>query len=231
MFIILSGCEYSGTSTIAKSITSELKNILGTEFDVHDHWKFPNIECYPQYSKQYVLNDADRRDISHFTPKLKEMLQRQSLVYHLPEPIDSLDRIYVGYHFDDTVYGPIYFGYGGPEEPQGGPRTRYARYIEKEIIKSYPNAILIQLTASPETILNRSKNKPHGNQIIVPHDIKAILEQFQSEFDKSLIQNKLTIDTTNQSVGQTSLAVINGILNYCSPEDTARIKINKLLSQ
>ena len=104
MFIIFVGCEYSGTSTISKSLKPELKKILGSEFDIHDHWKLPNIECYPQYSKQYVLNKTDKSHISQFTPKLKEMLQRQSLVYHLPEPKVSIDKIYVGYHFDDTVY-------------------------------------------------------------------------------------------------------------------------------
>ena len=231
MLIILVGCEYSGTSTISRSIKSELNESFGSAFDIHDHWKFPSIECYPQYSKQYLLNDTDKSHISQFTPKLKEMLQRQSIVYHLPEPKGAIDKIYVGYHFDDTVYGPIYFGYGGPKEPQGGPRTKYARYIEKEIIKSYPNVILIHLTASSESILERIKNQPHEHQIIAQADIDLITEQFQSEFDKSLLQNKLTIDTTNQSIKQTTSLVMDGILNYCTPEDSARLRINKLIAE
>ena len=231
MFIILVGCEYSGTSTISKSLKPELKKILGSEFDIHDHWKLPNIECYPQYSKQYVLNKTDKSHISQFTPKLKEMLQRQSLVYHLPEPKVSIDKIYVGYHFDDTVYAPIYFDYGGPKEPQGGPRTKYARYIEKEIIKSYPDTILIHLTASKESILERMKNTPHENQIIAQGDIDLITEQFQLEFDKSLLQNKITIDNTGQSIKQTTSVVMEGILSYCTPEDLARLRINKLITE
>ena len=135
------------------------------------------------------------------------------------------------YHFDDTVYGPIYFDYGGPKEPQGGPRTKYARYIEKEIIKSYPNVILIHLTASSESILERIKNEPHENQIIAQTDIDLITEQFQSEFDKSLLQNKLTIDTTDQSIKQTTSVVMDGILNLCTPEDSARFRINRLIKE
>jgi|TARA_B100000959_G_C14861109_1_gene574271 hypothetical protein len=231
MFIILVGCEYSGTSTISKSLKSEFKEILGSEFDIHDHWKFPNIECYPQYSKQYTLNKTDKSHISQFTPKLKEMLQRQSLVYHLPAPKVSIDKIYAGYHFDDTVYAPIYFDYGGPKEPQGGPRTKYARYIEKEIIKSYPDTILIHLTASKESILERMQNGPHENQIIAQDDIDLITEQFQLEFDKSLLQNKFTIDNTGQSIKQTTSDAMDGILNYCTPEDLARIRINKLINE
>ena len=231
MFIILVGCEYSGTSTISRSLKSELKKSFGSEFDIHDHWKIPNIECYPQYSKQYMLNETDKSQISQFTPKLKEMLQRQSLVYHLPEPKVTIDKIYAGYHFDDTVYAPVYFDYGGPKEPQGGPRTKYARYIEKEIIKSYPNTILIHLTASKKSILERMKNEPHENQIIAKDDIDFINEQFQSEFDKSLLQNKLTIDTTGQSIKQTTSVVMDGILNYSSPEDSARLRINKLINE
>tara|TARA_Y100000588_G_C14207098_1_gene905104 strand:+ start:380 stop:1087 length:708 start_codon:yes stop_codon:yes gene_type:complete len=231
MLIILVGCEYSGTSTISKSLKSEMEEVLGSEFEIHDHWKLPNIECYPQYSKQYVLNETDKSHISKFTPKLKEMLQRQSLVYHLPAPKESIDKIYVGYHFDDTVYAPIYFGYGGPKEPQGGPRTKYARYIEKEIMKSYPNTILIHLTASKESILERMKIGPHENQIINPTDIALIIEQFHSEFDKCLLQNKLTIDTTNSSIAQTTSIVLDGILNYCNSEDLARLRINRLITE
>ena len=185
MLILLVGCEYSGTSTISKSLRIELKDSFGSEFEIHDHWKLPNIACYPKYSKQYVLNETDKSHISKLTPKLKEMLQRQSLVYHLPAAKVAIDKIYVGYHLDDTVYGPIYFDYGGPKEPQGGPRTRYARYIEKEIIKSYPDTILIHLTSNRDTILKRMENQPHKDQLICRADIDLILEQYHSEFDKS----------------------------------------------
>ena len=230
MLILLVGCEYSGTSTISKSLRIELKDSFGSEFEIHDHWKLPNIACYPKYSKQYVLNETDKSHISKLTPKLKEMLQRQSLVYHLPAPKVAIDKIYVGYHLDDTVYGPIYFDYGGPKEPQGGPRTRYARYIEKEIIKSYPNTILIHLTSNKDTILERMENQPHENQIIRRDDIDLIIEQFQSEFDKSLLQNKFTINTKNQTIKQTTSAVLEGILKYGTSEDSARLKINKLIT-
>jgi len=231
MLIILVGSEYSGTSTISKILRLELKDNFGSEFEIHDHWKLPNIECYPKYSKQYTLNETDKSHISKLTPKLKEMLQRQSLVYHLPAPKVAIDKIYVGYHLDDTVYGPIYFDYGGPKEPQGGPRTRYARYIEKEIIKSYPDTILIHLTSNRDTILKRMENQPHKDQLICRDDIDLILEQFQSEFDKSLLQNKLTINTTDQSIKQTTSIVLEGILNYGTSEDSARLKINKLITE
>ena len=231
MLIILVGSEYSGTSTISKILRLELKDNFGSEFENHDHWKLPNIECYPKYSKQYTLNETDKSHISKLTPKLKEMLQRQSLVYHLPAPKVAIDKIYVGYHLDDTVYGPIYFDYGGPKEPQGGPRTRYARYIEKEIIKSYPDTILIHLTSNRDTILKRMENQPHKDQLICRDDIDLILEQFQSEFDKSLLQNKLTINTTDQSIKQTTSIVLEGILDYRTSEDSARLKINKLITE
>ena len=179
MLILLVGCEYSGTSTISKSLRIELKDSFGSEFEIHDHWKLPNIECYPRYSKQYVLNKTDKSHISKLTPKLKEMLQRQSLVYHLPAPKVAIDKIYVGYHLDDTVYGPIYFDYGGPKEPQGGPRTRYARYIEKEIIKSYPNTILIHLTSNKDTVLERMM---HISASCTLHEMTlAPLERSQSQ--------------------------------------------------
>ena len=56
------------------------------------------------------------------SPKLKEMLQRQSLVMHFGDAGELTDQILAGFHLDDAVYGPLYFDYGGQDEPQGGPR-------------------------------------------------------------------------------------------------------------
>ena len=71
MRLVIIGCEYSGTTTLATAICKWAEDIMGGKFEFHDHWKFPNIECYPQYSKQYKLNKTDKSHISHFTPKLK----------------------------------------------------------------------------------------------------------------------------------------------------------------
>ena len=75
------------------------------------------------------------------------------------------------------------------------------------------------------------ENQPHKDQLICRDDIDLILEQFQSEFDKSLLQNKLTINTTDQSIKQTTSIVLEGILNYGTSEDSARLKINKLITE
>ena len=228
MKIILAGIEYVGTTTISRMLSDWKLKVMGEPFFmglIHDHSKLPHTSGHPDDATM-----EEQQQILDLSPKLKEMLQRQSLVYHLPAPKVAIDKIYVGYHLDDTVYGPIYFDYGGPKEPQGGPRTRYARYIEKEIIKSYPNTILIHLTSNKDTILERMENQPHENQIIRRDDIDLIIEQFQSEFDKSLLQNKFTINTKDQSIKQTTSAVLEGILKYGTSEDLARLKINKLIT-
>ena len=48
------------------------------------------------------------------SPKLKEMVQRYHLQYHLhPSFYKQDDHIMVGAHFDEGILGPIYFDYGG----------------------------------------------------------------------------------------------------------------------
>ena len=86
--------------------------------------------------------------------------------------------------------------------------------VEKEVIKE------VEKTAGNLVIYSGRKESLVG----------PIIEQFQSEFDKSLLQNKLTINTKDQSIKQTTSAVLEGILKYGTSEDLARLKINKLIT-
>ena len=43
MKLILVGCEYSGTTTLALGITDWLTHLTGAGFRlIHDHWKLPH---------------------------------------------------------------------------------------------------------------------------------------------------------------------------------------------
>ena len=121
MKLIITGCEYSGTTTLAKGVCKWAESVMGGRFEFHDHWKIPNIACYPGVAAPSALTEAEQQEILALSPKFKEMLQRQSIIMHLPTGDQGPDYIMVGFHIEDTVYAPLYFDYGGPNEPQGGP--------------------------------------------------------------------------------------------------------------
>ena len=49
MYLILIGCEYAGTTTLAHAISEWSKENLGTEFKlIHDHYKLPDTKPHAQ---------------------------------------------------------------------------------------------------------------------------------------------------------------------------------------
>ena len=79
MRLILVGCEYVGTTTLAHAIDDWMDAKMGVRFSlIHDHWKIPHTSGHPDDStpeEQAWLLDS--------TPKFKEMHQRHSLYYHV----------------------------------------------------------------------------------------------------------------------------------------------------
>ena len=49
MHLVLIGCEYSGTSTLALAISNWAKEAFGVGgFGFHDHWKIPHLNHPPR---------------------------------------------------------------------------------------------------------------------------------------------------------------------------------------
>ena len=45
MYLILAGCEYAGTTTLAHAINEWMQETMGTEFKlIHDHFKLPDTK-------------------------------------------------------------------------------------------------------------------------------------------------------------------------------------------
>ena len=49
MRLILTGCEYSGTTTMAYAISIWAESVMGGQFGFHDHWKIPHLNHPPDY--------------------------------------------------------------------------------------------------------------------------------------------------------------------------------------
>ena len=230
MRLIVIGCEYSGTTTIANAICGWAKDAMGARIEPHDHFKFPHIACYPQGAPAPPLTDEEQRQVLALSPKLKEMLQRQDLVYHYPVAAQEPDWVMVGYHIEDAVYGPIYFGYGLEDEPHGGPRTRYARTTEMYLKTRAPEPALVLVTASPDVIATRMRENSHTNGVLRAEDIGRVLRRFQEEYDSSLLRTKLTLDTSTTTVYQTIEEFKRKYQPFISDDDRQRILTSRALT-
>jgi len=204
MKLILVGCEYSGTTTLANAINEWAKKALGAGFRIiHDHWKIPHTSGHAPTDEVHFLTEKEQQQVLALNPKLKEMTQRHSLVYHTPsEPTDH-DALMIGYVFDEAVYAPLYFGYGAPGEPEPGDRSAYGRHLEHRLLKAAPETVLVHVKASPEVIAQRMKANPHHNGVLQEQDIEHVLERFEEEVCKSLIRRRITLDTSTATVEET----------------------------
>ena len=77
MRLILVGCEYSGTTTLAEAISEWAKEVMGGGFGFHDHWKIPHVSHPPG------LTAEEQEQFMALSPNLKEMFQRYHIEYHL----------------------------------------------------------------------------------------------------------------------------------------------------
>ena len=133
MRLIIAGCEYSGTTTLSQTFGDwGAANMEGGRWgpnEYHDHWKLPHVSnfsppapdevanvvaCYPDtkygdYTRTGLTHE-EQAQIMALSPKLKEMLQRYHLQYHLhPSFYAQDDHIMVGAHIDEGILGPLYF--------------------------------------------------------------------------------------------------------------------------
>ena len=125
MRLILVGCEYSGTTTLSEAISEWAKEVMGGGFRFHDHWKVPHVSHPPG------LTAEEQEQFLALSPNLKEMFQRYHMEYHLsPSFYGDPHHNSVGFHIDEAVYAPLYYGYGGAGEY--GDRVRTARRTEDQ---------------------------------------------------------------------------------------------------
>lgn len=223
MNLIIAGCEYTGTTPLAQAIANWAHERMGGTQDVHDHFKIPDIACYWKGPAAEPLTDAELSQIMSWSPKLKEMAQRQSLNYHMPNNSSAADYILVGYHIEDAAYAPTFFGYGHEKELQGGWRWKYVRHIESRFIEQAPDTVLVMLTASKDVIAERMQANPHPFSIVKRKDIEPVLEEFQREYDRSIIHTKLLIDTSGLTVKNALEEFKQAIEPHLTIEDRRRM--------
>ena len=221
MKLILAGCEYSGTTTLANGIVEWGERTMGAKMGLHDHFKIPHLSHDP-------LTEEEQAGILALSPNVLEMFQRYHVDYHLiDEFLSSPDHLVVGMHFDEAVYAPLYFGYG--MKGIYGNRERFFQRTEQSILKDAPDMVLVLLKASPEVIAERMKQEPHQNQVIKTDDIEHVLGRFQELYERSAIAGKFALDTSTASVEETLSEFVRKIEPHLTTSDQLRLLAHRVL--
>ena len=221
------GAEYSGTTTIAEGFINWIKSNLGKTVIFHDHWKIPQISGHPPTDPPSInLTTAEQLQVSKATSPVKELLMRYALYYHTPHSYEDNDQfgLYVGYYFDDLIYGPDFFDYGKVNHP--GDRILEKLKIEQTIMKFCPDTVLTLIKCNETETKQRIKKSPHKIQMVGENDIKSLKNRFQKEFDSSLITNKITIDTSNSTIEQSVSELVYKLQPFYSRDDRIKLLSN-----
>ena len=219
MNLVFVGCEYAGKSTLAGEVIKWAEESLGGTSHFHDHFSVPSSELSPEAQESVLA----------VHPQFLEMFQRYSLTYHLGDGFYSHgDHNLMGFVIEEAVYAPLYYGYGGPDSgaPKRSPegqRTEMARSFESEMLAKAPGTVQVLLKADPGVIRRRMKEAPHTHPIVRDQDVEQVLARFEEEFEASLIQRRMVIDTSTATVAQTLAEFVEGYQPFMSPEDRQRL--------
>ena len=218
MRLFLIGCEYSGTTTLAHAINEWTKETMDKEFTlIHDHFKLPDTKPHgPELTEEEIAQfDA-------LSPRLTEVIMRHNLYYHTPaKPSSGEDFLGIGIHIEEGIYGPLYYGYGGPGEL--GDRQTIAKSLEQRILNYAPETVLILVKASPEVIAKRMKENPHKYPVVPEQDIPDVLQKFEEAHQNSSIRNKITLDTSTATIDETVAEFVEKIRPHLTEAELMKL--------
>jgi hypothetical protein len=228
MKLLIIGCEYSGTTTLAVAINDWLREQTGTDFRIiHDHWKIPHTSGHLPFDTSHFLNEEEQAEVLALSPKLKEMTQRHSLYYHMPRGQTDANMVLVGYLFDDGIYGAHYFEYGRPIDPED--RRIVGRHVEHGFLAEAPDTVLLLLRTDADVIRKRMQTAPHPAGVLQEQDIEFIQGRFEEEFKASLFSRKFVLDTSSATLYETMAEFAEAIQPHLSEVDRSRILAHKAL--
>ena len=227
MRLIIVGSEYAGKTTLVKEIVKWRDEVMGPPTPAgivpyHDHFTLPWVGHWDEISEE------DLEKFMALGPELKEMFQRYQFAYHLsPWAYRDTDHILVGFHIEDAVYAPLYYGYG--RKGEYADRESFARHIEPEILEQGPDTVLVLVKATAEVIVERMRNKPHARGVLKEKDIETVLERFQYHYDHSLLRYRFTLDTSDATVEETLRQFVESMEPHLSQDDRMRIQTHSAL--
>ncbi len=224
MRLVIAGCEYSGTTTLTFAIDDWMSQTIGARFPlIHDHWKLPHTSGHPQPD----MTEDERRQVLALSPELKEMTQRHSLYYHIQaNSWEGPDWMSIGLHIDDSVYGPMHYGYGGDGKPHD--RKVVSQQVESSILRFAPDIVLVHVKASANVIARRMSENPHPHSPLEVENIPEVLERYEQAHARSLFRHKIALDTSESSVEESVAEFAKKIEPYLTDTDRSRILTHRV---
>jgi hypothetical protein len=205
-----------------------------------------------------MWDPIDQQKFMEMTPSGRARIIHWGDVYHVgDQPNWGLlygDVIYEGYYIEGEVYGRMYYGFGEREGTGGeiglGDAKEFAEYLAvkpgmkhvpnlhgnsfqqhhyEHMIKVIdPNVILLLMEASPEVIARRMKEAPHEPQRIKEEDIPTLLEMFREAFRQSILVNRMVLDTSDATVGETFEQFKRDVEHFLTEKDMLRMILHSL---
>ena len=218
MKLLITGCEYSGTTTLTKAICEWGESTIGGQWgDGHDHFNVPHLSHPPD------LTPEEQAQILALSPRVMEIFQRYNIEYHLqPSLMHAPHHILMGMHIDEAVYAPQYYGYG--REGEYAARSEFARHVEERIMRYAPDFVHVLVKASPEVIAARMQQEPHVNPVLKEQDVELVLRRFEEEYEASRIRNKVAIDTSTSTVQESLDEFVRKIEPFITDADKAGVQ-------
>ncbi|MCL0099501.1 hypothetical protein M1O55_01365 [Dehalococcoidia bacterium] len=224
MRLIIVGSEYAGKTTLANEIVKWRNSVMGPPtplgiVEYHDHFTLPWVGHWDE------ISDEDLEKFMELGPELKEMFQRYQFSYHLsPMLYRDTDHILIGFHIEEAVYAPRYYGYG--KKGEYGDRESMVRHIEAEIIERAPDTVLILVKSKPEVIKERMRKYPHTRTVLREEDVDETVDLFEEHYNHSLLRYRFVLDTSEATVDQTREEFVEKIAPLLSDSDRLRIQIH-----
>lgn len=225
MKVILAGCEYVGTTTIANKLSDWKQSVMGEGFSlIHDHSKIPHTSGHPDDTTL-----EEQQQVLALSPKLKEMYSRYSIYYHVHH-YRGADDLTVGFHIEESIYAQMYYGYGLPGDQFD--RTPVSAQIETRLKEvSADPIIVVHMTATPEVLgrrMSELKDTPaHTNSPVKESDIETILARFKEGVERSSLGPKIAIDTSTASPDDTLAELVEALQPHLTDFDRERIEAHR----
>ena len=222
------GCEYVGTTTLNRAVCRWVEETMGETSGFHDHFKIPGSFGHGSADGEEKYWDDDELDsLLGMSVRLKEKFQRYLLDYHVsPAFYTEPHHMLIGAHIEEAIYPLLYYGYG-KEGDYGGDRLKSARGTERAVLAQAPDTVLVLVKASAAVISRRMRENPHRFSLVQEQDIEYVLERFEDEYNRSLIRNKFTLDTSTATVDETLAEFVRGLEPHLTEADRAKIKAHR----
>ena len=229
MNILMVGCEYTGTSTLAVEISKWAERVVGGAIhgglSFHDHFK--GVEAgHIGTEGPKELTEEDLKDYLSWSDKHRQSYKHYLMTYHVQETFLSVDphHLMIGMHIDDEIFGLRYLGYDEGDNP--GFFRLMSIHTEAKIMEHGSDTILILVKASPEVVRNRMRDNPHPHGMLKDEDIEDVLAQFEDLYEKSnigILGRRFVLDTSDMSVDQTMTEFVEKLSPLLSRTDQLRV--------